>query len=87
MDRRRFSSLLAAMAASITGRVFSQEPSSGNSRKFQSTWDSLERHQVPDWFQDAKLGIFIHWGLYSVPAWAPQTGTLGSLIILMPSGT
>ena len=31
---------------------------------------SLRKHQVPDWFQDAKFGIFIHWGLYSVPAFA-----------------
>jgi alpha-L-fucosidase len=31
---------------------------------------SLKQHQVPDWFQDAKFGIFIHWGLYSVPAFA-----------------
>lgn len=28
-------------------------------------------HRVPAWFEDAKLGIFIHWGLFSVPAWAP----------------
>jgi alpha-L-fucosidase len=31
----------------------------------------LRRHSAPPWFDDAKLGIFIHWGLYSVPAWAP----------------
>jgi hypothetical protein len=29
---------------------------------------------VPVWFRDAKLGIFIHWGGYSVPAWAEPTG-------------
>ena len=34
---------------------------------------------MPDWFHDAKLGIFIHWGLYSVPAWAPPTGELGTI--------
>jgi alpha-L-fucosidase len=33
--------------------------------------DVLRRHTAPPWFDDAKLGIFIHWGLYSVPAWAP----------------
>jgi alpha-L-fucosidase len=33
--------------------------------------DSLSQHQSPDWFNDAKFGIFIHWGVYSVPAWAP----------------
>ena len=79
MDRRRFNSLLAATAVSVTGRAFSQESNSGSSRKFQPAWDSLERHQAPDWYQDAKLGIFIHWGLYSVPAWAPPTGELGKV--------
>ncbi len=31
---------------------------------------SLKKHEVPEWYHDAKLGIFIHWGLYSVPAFA-----------------
>ena len=31
---------------------------------------------TPAWYDDAKLGIFVHWGLYSVPGWAPTTGTL-----------
>jgi alpha-L-fucosidase len=36
---------------------------------FQPTWDSLkENYQVPQWFVDAKFGLFMHWGLYSVPA-------------------
>lgn len=30
---------------------------------------SLMEHETPDWFNGAKFGIFIHWGLYSVPAW------------------
>ena len=34
-------------------------------------WKSLRTHEVPDWYHDAKFGIFIHWGLYSVPAYAP----------------
>ncbi|MBO0513098.1 alpha-L-fucosidase [Streptomyces beijiangensis] len=38
---------------------------------FQPTDASLSTHQAPYWFQDAKFGIFIHWGVYSVPAWAP----------------
>ena len=36
--------------------------------------ESLRRHQVPQWFEDAKLGYFIHWGPYSVPAYAPPAG-------------
>lgn len=39
--------------------------------RYQPSWASLNQHACPKWFQDAKLGIFIHYGLYSVPAWAP----------------
>ena len=39
--------------------------------KYEATKKSLGTHEVPKWFKDAKLGIFITWGLYSVPAWAP----------------
>lgn len=38
---------------------------------YEPTLDSLNRHPLPEWYRDAKLGIFIHWGLYSVPGWAP----------------
>lgn len=38
---------------------------------YTPTDESLSSHQAPYWFQDAKFGIFIHWGIYSVPAWAP----------------
>ncbi len=40
----------------------------------QPTWESLNKRGYPQWFQDAKLGIFIHWGLYSVPAYASKEG-------------
>lgn len=38
---------------------------------YEPTLKSLDRHPLPDWYADAKLGIFVHWGLYSVPGWAP----------------
>jgi len=41
---------------------------------------SLQRRIVPDWYHDAKLGIFVHWGLFSVPGWAPLTGELDKVI-------
>jgi alpha-L-fucosidase len=40
--------------------------------KFEPTFESLKQHEVPAWYHDAKLGIFVHWGLFSVPAWAPR---------------
>jgi alpha-L-fucosidase len=43
---------------------------------FEPQWASLEKFQVPQWYQDGKFGIFIHWGVYSVPAfgneWYPR---------------
>ena len=40
----------------------------------EPTWKSLNQRGYPQWFSDAKLGIFIHWGLYSVPAYASKEG-------------
>ena len=43
---------------------------------FKDSWESLTRCQVPEWYRQAKFGIFIHWGVYSVPAfgneWYPR---------------
>ena len=38
--------------------------------KYKSDWSSLSGHKIPDWYYQAKFGIFIHWGIYSVPAYA-----------------
>jgi alpha-L-fucosidase len=40
--------------------------------KYQPKLKSVKNHPMPDWYNDAKFGIFIHWGVYSVPAYAPQ---------------
>jgi alpha-L-fucosidase len=40
--------------------------------KYTPTWKSLKQYTVPDWFRDAKFGIFIHWGVYSVPAFSSE---------------
>ena len=48
---------------------------------YQGTWESVRTHRVPVWYDDAKLGIFIHWGLYSVPGWAPRVPDIQQLLI------
>ena len=42
------------------------------SQQYTPDWESIDSRPVPAWFDDAKFGIFIHWGLYSVPAWAKR---------------
>ena len=39
---------------------------------YQDTWESLSRYNVPEWYRNAKFGIFIHWGIYSVPAFGSE---------------
>lgn len=43
---------------------------------FAATWESLQGYRVPAWYEDGKFGIFIHWGVYAVPAfgneWYPR---------------
>ena len=46
---------------------------------FEPTLESVRQHIVPAWYDEAKLGIFVHWGLYSVPAWAPHGGDIGDV--------
>ena len=46
-------------------KVVSQGP-------YRDTWESLSSYRVPQWYQKAKFGIFIHWGIYSVPAFANE---------------
>jgi alpha-L-fucosidase len=36
---------------------------------YEPTYTSIYSHESPDWYNGAKFGIFIHWGVYSIPAW------------------
>lgn len=40
--------------------------------KYKDTWESLSQYRVPEWYKDSKFGIFIHWGVYSVPAFGSE---------------
>ena len=40
--------------------------------RYEPRWESLDRRPIPPWFQKARFGVFVCWGPYSVPAWAPR---------------
>jgi alpha-L-fucosidase len=44
----------------------------GHEGPFRPDWGSLSHWEVPAWYKDAKFGIFIHWGVYSVPAFGSE---------------
>ncbi|MCG8390420.1 MAG: alpha-L-fucosidase [Cytophagales bacterium] len=50
----------------------SRSKDSNTIEKYKANWESLKKYKTPAWFQDAKLGIFIHWGIYSVPAYSSE---------------
>ena len=41
-------------------------------QEYTAEWASLDSRPNPSWFSEAKFGIFIHWGVYSVPSWGPR---------------
>lgn len=48
-----------------------------HAQPYQPSWESIDSRPVPAWFSEAKFGIFIHWGVYSVPSWAPANDPIG----------
>jgi alpha-L-fucosidase len=65
----RSSSLLAQTGAPAGAKDAYATPKPDLSGPFQPTWESLrDNYTLPSWFHQAKFGIFIHWGLYSIPA-------------------
>jgi len=43
-----------------------------NQQRYDANWASIDSRPIPTWFTDAKFGIFIHWGVYSVPAYGNE---------------
>ena len=60
---KRIMLLFALLFSPVMAQLAAQE--------YQPTWDSLDKRPTPAWFREARFGIFIHWGTYSVPAYAP----------------
>jgi len=78
MSRRQFvAGATGVAAATMTGGVFSASGAQGAPATYTPTWDSVDQHPAtPEWFRDAKFGIYFHWGVFSVPAydseWYPR---------------
>ena len=57
-------------------QILKRVDQAGAAGPFTPDWKSLANYSAPDWYRDAKFGIFIHWGVYSVPAfdseWYPR---------------
>jgi len=75
MTIRRFYSLLFFISFAVVVLDCSAQQT-GNRPIYEANWSSLDQRSLPQWFDEAKFGIFIHWGTYSVPAFAPTDVSL-----------
>ncbi|WP_075737249.1 alpha-L-fucosidase [Streptomyces acidiscabies] len=88
-NRRRFlAGSTCVAAAAVAGGVFGPGVAQAAPDTYTPDWDSVDRHPAaPEWFRDAKFGIYFHWGAFSVPAydneWYPrnmyETGSRANL--------
>jgi alpha-L-fucosidase len=49
--------------------IFSCQLWSFSEQRYTPDWDSLDTRPLPNWYPDAKIGIFVHWGVFSVPSY------------------
>ena len=60
---------LVGLMVCVAMLLTAASPAGAGEKRYEPNWASLDQRPCPQWFLDAKFGIFIHWGLYSVPAW------------------
>lgn len=58
--------MLAFVSVSVSAQQAKKQ------QRYEPTWEALKRYEVPEWYKDAKFGIFIHWGVFSVPAFGSE---------------
>ncbi|WNJ20078.1 alpha-L-fucosidase [Pontibacter sp. G13] len=59
---------LVATGCNLESRTTTSTPQ----KTYEANWESIQQYEIPEWFADAKFGIFIHWGPYAVPAFGSE---------------
>jgi alpha-L-fucosidase len=77
MSKSQAFNIYLTVVAVLLGGVMVQSPLTtvcyGQSAKYTADWESLKnQNPAPEWFRDAKFGIYFHWGVYSVPAFGSE---------------
>ncbi len=75
LSRRQFGALAAAglAAAAVPPALAGPAAAAAPGEPYQPTWPSVDRHPpAPEWFQDAKFGIYWHWGAFTTPEFGSE---------------
>lgn len=54
---------------SVTSCTQTAKAKNVDEEKYEADWESLKNYEAPEWYEDAKLGFWVHWGVYSVPGY------------------
>lgn len=68
----QFGLLLTALMLTDSYQHFEKIPEKQKAKRYEPTWESLDTRPIPKWFDEAKFGIFIHWGVFSVPSYVDE---------------
>jgi alpha-L-fucosidase len=72
-QRSVYKFVIPLLIPSVVAIIFASCSPEGESPVYEPAWGSLKKHEAaPKWFQDAKFGIYFHWGVYSVPAFGSE---------------
>ena len=63
---------LSCISISVFLVVITSSFTACEAQKYQPTWESLDSRPIPYWYDEAKFGILMHWGLYSVPSFGSE---------------
>ncbi|XP_059139666.1 alpha-L-fucosidase-like isoform X3 [Physella acuta] len=61
--------VLLCLVSAVTLLCCVDGHSSHNVKRYEPTWESLDARPIPQWYDEAKIGIFLHWGVFSVPSY------------------
>lgn len=64
--------VILALAVIVTRAVSETDTTQDNVQRYEANWSSLDARPLPTWYDEAKFGVFIHWGVFSVPAFGSE---------------
>ena len=70
--RRIFCSLILMMIAGVTVQLLICYLLNTAVAQYEPTWQSIDSRPLPQWYDEAKVGIFLHWGVFSVPSFGSE---------------
>ena len=69
--------LLALALAASASADGSSAGAAHAGKNYTADWASIDSRPLPSWYDDVKIGLFIHWGVFSVPSWGTTGGAAG----------